>query len=328
MLYTIHVCLFRQAVVGPRGERGGQGSSVTELLCDRTDRPHAHPTQMSATHEVDFPTTLPTGRVLPGTVVVSSARKEGTLVLLHGMASHKDHSFAPRLARHLCECFNYSVVRFTARSPAPDPHEPSHRYRICGFEDDKRDLETVLANAAAQYGPLKGVVGHSRGANVSLLYASSCPYPVPTVAIAPRFHMGNMVKGRMFKDEQREALLVRGEAIQWDTKMGTITVLPEDVPVLNALDMGAVVKSIQPRLKVTIIHGTGDSTIPATDATEGYREVSPVSCELKVVVVEGAKHNFDGKHEAALIAHVTDHFKSCHFGECKLACRGVVCACV
>ncbi len=237
-------------------------------------------------------------------------------MLLHGMASHKDHTFAPKLAQYLCECFSYSVVRFTARSPAPDAHEPSHRYRICGFEDDKEDAMHVIQNAVSSYGPLKAVVGHSRGANVSLLYASQCPSPVPTVAIAPRFYMANMIKGRMFKDEQREALLGRGEAIQWETKQGIITVLPEDVSVLDALDMGAAVKSIQPGLKVTIIHGTGDTTIPVTDATEGYRELIPsVGCALKVIIVEGAKHSFDGKHEASLLAHVGDHFRDC-FSEC------------
>jgi len=245
--------------------------------------------------ESEYNTKLASGRVLEGKLVSPQQTQcaRGFIVLLHGMASHCDHSFAPALARSLCLRFSCHVVRFTARGPTSDPLEPSFRYRICGFEDDLQDLMQVIESCSL-FGPLLAIIGHSRGANVSLLFASRDKSSTQIVAVSPRFHMREMLEGRMFSNEQRSELSA-GSSIYWSTKVGTITVLPEDVATLACLDMGAVVASIKTGTKICIIHGTNDTTIPHADAL-AYA-AAPKECNMNVISMIGAKHNFEGRHE-------------------------------
>lgn len=262
------------------------------------------------TTETPLTIPLPTGARLPGILTSPPAPARGFLLLLHGMASHHNHSFAPALAAHLSTTLRAHVLRYTSRGPTC-PEEPTHRFRISGAAtDDVHDLTHALAHAHAQaLGPLLALVGHSRGANVILFHAASAaaaaaaagtPAPlVPLVCLSPRHHLTGMVASRIFSDAQRAALAA-GESTQWVTKAGTITVTPEDVAELAALGTMASTLAALPPCPLLLVHGTGDATIPHTDS-EAMAAARPQHTQL--VLLPKAKHNYDGM-EPRLLSEV------------------------
>jgi pimeloyl-ACP methyl ester carboxylesterase len=215
------------------------------------------------------------------------------------MASHHDHSFAPALARLLAQRLALHVIRYTSRGPAPHPAEPHHRFRVCGAStDDSEDLAAVAAAAAAAgLGPLRALVGHSRGANTALYFAAAQALAAPLVCLAPRFDLPGMLQSRLFSDAQREAL-ASGQPVVWATRAGDITVTPEDAAQLQALrDMRAPLAALPPRAPLLLCHGTADATIPHADS-QAMAALRPRATQL--LLLPGAPHNFSKGHEAAM----------------------------
>ena len=274
------------------------------------------PTMASYT-ETPFTTTLASSRELPGTLTspaafspaaataASTSTPCGFLLLLHGMASHQDHSFAPALARLLAQRLSLHVLRYTSRGPAPHPAEPAHRFRVCGAsQEDCDDLAAVSAHAVASgLGPLRALVGHSRGANTILYHAAAHSLSVPLVCLAPRHDLPGMLRSRIFSDAQRAALAA-GHPIIWPNKAGDISVTPEDAALLHSLrDMSAPLAALPPRAPLLLCHGTADATIPHADS-QAMAALRPANTQL--LLLPGAPHNFAKGHEAPMAAAVGD----------------------
>ena len=259
--------------------------------------------------ESSFEIPLPSTRTLPGllTSPTTTGPATGYIVLLHGMASHMDHSFAPALAAHLCAQLQVHVVRYTARGPAPHASEPAFRYRISGAStDDTADLQAVVSHSGSLgLGPLLALVGHSRGANAVLFYASQHHSTHPLVCISPRFHMEGMLQSRIFSDAQR-ASLAAGQSVEWPTKAGTITVTPADAAELQALGtMGSTAAALPPATPLLLVHGKQDTTIPAADS-EALLASRPGCTTLSLLK---GKHSYEGC-EGPLFAAVTAFLKA------------------
>lgn len=271
---------------------------------------------MASYSEAPFDTALPSTRILPGVLTSPSAAgapPRGHLLLLHGMASHHDHSFAPALARLLAARLHLHVVRYTSRGPAPCAAEPRHRFRICGAaSDDVEDLAAVAAAAATEargLGPLLALAGHSRGANVVLYFAAARALGVPLVCLSPRHDLPGMLASRIFSDAQRAALAA-GQAVVWPNRAGDILVTPEDAAELRALgSMAAPLAALPPGAPLLLCHGTADATIPHADS-QAMAALRPARTQL--LLLPGAPHNYKGA-EAALGEAVAG-FLEAHLG--------------
>lgn len=280
---------------------------------DATSAITSAPPSESAATSAPFPTTLASSRVLPGVLTRPvGVPSRGCLLLLHGMASHCDHSFAPQLASSLSQALGCCVYRYSGRGPAPDPAEPAFRYRISGAPtDDVADLEAAIAAClGAGLGPLLALVGYSRGANTVIFYAARAQAALPCVCISPRHNMEGMLASRIFTDAQRAALDA-GESIVWATKQGPITVTPQDAADIRALGtMEATVRALSPAAPLLVVHGEADATIPCTDSQ------ALVACRgahaTELALVPGARHNFE-KKEAVLLQAVLG-FLAKHLG--------------
>jgi pimeloyl-ACP methyl ester carboxylesterase len=232
------------------------------------------------------------------------------VLLLHGLASHKDHNFAPALAAAISARAQLSVLRFNFRSVAPSPLEPEHRFRICGSPDDVDDVRAALDALRARGLRAVALVGHSRGAIAALHSAAQVPAlaGLPLVLLAPRWEADAMLSGPFFA-AQRGALaaLEAGslESFVWATRAGDVVVTREDVAALRAAGtMARPLADLRADARVLIVHGTGDRII-AVESAEAFRRARPQS--VRVQLVPEADHNFEApQHAAALIDGVVD----------------------
>ena len=113
------------------------------------------------------------GEVLSGVLTWSSQQpKLGPItVWVHGTLSEATHNFTNELAQRLAKEFGVRSYRYNSRFHATEK-EPHHRYRFSGFEDDIDDMRNVVRTLTREGFEVWGLVGHSRGANDALIYAS------------------------------------------------------------------------------------------------------------------------------------------------------------
>lgn len=263
----------------------------------------------------------PSGRILLGTLTRSAGASVsratvsdlsvGVVLLLHGLASHKDHNFAPALARALSVRANLNVIRFNFRSASPSPHEPQHRFRISGADDEVDDVRAVLAALAARAMHAVALVGHSRGAAVALYSAAQLPalFGLDVALLAPRWKPADMLEGPFFSAETIGAL-ESGAFTQyvWATKAGDILVTRDDVVALRAAGtMAAPLAALADRVRVLVIHGDADRIIPLSSA-QAFAQARPLA--VRLVIVPGGGHNFNAAvHADSLIDAVVDFLK-------------------
>jgi alpha-beta hydrolase superfamily lysophospholipase len=244
-----------------------------------------------------FPITRPSGRVLAGTLTRPPPRADGAadarvVLLLHGMIATRDHAFAPALAAAIAARAGVAVLRFDFRGPRGDAAtEPDHRFRVCGWDDDVDDVRVALAAARARALQPAAVVGHSRGAAVGVRAA----LPLPLALLAPRFEAAGMLK--IFK---ALPTLDAAPSFVWPTRAGDVLVTREDVAAVHAAGtMAAPLAALPAAAPVLLVHGTADAVVPVADAAR-FAAARP---GLRVVLLDGAKHSFDGTpaEAAALI---------------------------
>jgi 1D-myo-inositol-tetrakisphosphate 5-kinase/inositol-polyphosphate multikinase len=225
-------------------------------------------------------------------------------VLLHGLLSHKDHSFAPLLSQRIAaECEAVCALRFDLRGAAVDDSEPGHRFSVCGFDDDADDAICAVRELETRGLSIVAVIGHSRGATSTIVLFSRHKASLARavcIAIAPRFFVSQMRS--KFSDEQIEAA-TSGEGFCWSTRPGDtpIFVSGDDLRRLDGIDMAAVVRAVPVETQMLFVHGTADATIPASDAEEFV--MARGSAEL--FLVKGANHSFQRTaHRKVLIDRV------------------------
>ena len=123
--------------------------------------------------EAPFNVVRSSGEVLQGFITAPASQHEHKYITIwmHGTISEYNHNFTSDLANKLAKDHGIMSYRFNLRFDSTEK-EPDHRYRFCGFDDDIDDMMCVVrALKSAGYEPW-GLIGHSRGANDALIYAS------------------------------------------------------------------------------------------------------------------------------------------------------------
>ena len=122
--------------------------------------------------ETPFPVTRGSGQVLDGFITTtSSITNKLMMVWMHGTLSEYNHNFTTDLATKLAKDFGISSFRYDSRFSQTEK-EPNHRYRFSGFEDDIDDMKNVIKALKNEGYGVWALLGHSRGANDALIYAS------------------------------------------------------------------------------------------------------------------------------------------------------------
>jgi hypothetical protein len=206
---------------------------------------------------------------------------------IHGTMSSYDHNFTNELAQKLAKEHGIRSFRYNSRFSATE-FEPTHRYRFSGYDDDIDDMMHVVKALKSDGFEVNWLIGHSRGANDALIYASRyCsnidaltsefhrlsastgndenlvnesrstkdlshflnPDKLSIIAISPRYNMQNMLSA-IFSAEKIQQLETEGEFI-WETPRGNVPVVKSDAKITEVeLKMDRIVTSIPDQVMI------------------------------------------------------------------------------
>ncbi|VVB04524.1 unnamed protein product [Arabis nemorensis] len=217
------------------------------------------------------------------------------VVLCHGFNSNKDNQILKMVSTAL-EKEAISSFRFDFSGYG----ESEGSFNYGNYKYEAEDLHSVIQHFSNTNRVVTTILGHSRGGDVVILYASK--YPVRNVInISGRF---DLKKGIRLGEGYLEKIKEQGFIDATEGK-SEFRVTEESLMERLNTDMQQACLKIGKECKVLTIHGSGDVVVPVEDAKE-FAKVVP---NHKLEIVEGANHGYS-KHQRPLLSIVMEFIKS------------------
>ncbi|XP_073042576.1 uncharacterized protein [Primulina eburnea] len=134
--------------------------------------------------------------------ILHETRSEELVIICHGFRSSKDRIPMANLA-FAFEREGISAFRFDFTGNG----ESEGSFQYGNYNREAEDLRDVVKHFRAAKRFVTAVVGHSKGGNAVLLYASRYNYVETVVNIAGRFNLRRGIEGRLGKDFQEKIKL-------------------------------------------------------------------------------------------------------------------------
>ncbi|KAI3979428.1 hypothetical protein MKX01_001620 [Papaver californicum] len=219
------------------------------------------------------------------------------VILCHGFQSSKDS----RINRNLAEVLTkqgISIFRFDFSGNG----ESEGTFQYGNYIKEADDLHSVVMHFLGMKRVVGAIVGHSKGGDVVLVYASKYQ-DVPTVVnVSGRYNMERGIAERLGKDYMER--IEKDGFIDVKDKEGNVQyrVTKESLMERLATDMHALCLLFGKDCRVLTVHGSADEIIPVEDAFE----FAKVIANHKLHIVEGADHCYT-KHPTELAEVVVDY---------------------
>lgn len=233
--------------------------------------------------------------------ILQKTNSDDLVVLCHGFRSTKESKPISYLSDALLSQ-GISTFRFDFSGNG----ESDGTFMYGNYWKEVEDLRTAVMYFSEKRNiPVRGIVGHSKGGDVVILYASKY-HDIPTVVnISGRFDLKIGVKERLgddflvkIKNNGFIDVATNGNGIGY-------RVTEQSLMDRFATDVKAACSTIDPTCKVLTIHGSSDIVIPVSDASEFHRLIS--NHELRIV--EGADHSYT-QNKTELTSAVVHFLKS------------------
>ncbi|XP_010262103.1 PREDICTED: uncharacterized protein LOC104600705 isoform X2 [Nelumbo nucifera] len=261
---------------------------------------------ISAAHKRDEPVSQKQRIIIQnnyGQKLVGVLHETGSVelvILCHGFRCSKESSIITNLATVL-EKEGISAFRFDFSGNGES--EGSFQYGNYGGETD--DLHAVVLHFSRLKRLITAILGHSKGGDVVLLYASRFPDVHTVINVSGRFYMERGIEDRLGKDFM-ERIKKDGFIDVWH-KTGKVAYRVTKESLMDRLntDMHAASLSIKRDCRVLTIHGSMDEIVPIEDALE-FSKIIP---NHKLHMVERADHAYSS-HQDDLASIVSDFIKT------------------
>lgn len=239
------------------------------------------------------------------------------VIICHGFRSTKDRIPMVSLA-FAFEKEGISAFRFDFAGNG----ESEGSFQYGNYHREAEDLRAVVEYFQAKQRCVVAIIGHSKGGNAVLLYASRYNDVQTVVNIAGRFDLKRGIKGRLGKDFQEK--IKQHGFIDVRNRRGKLEFRVTEKGLMDRLetDARAACQTITPSCRVLTVHGTLDEMVPVKDATEFAKHIP----NHNLRIVEGADHEFT-KHQSELCSIVLCFVKTrLHKNEvlsspCSSCCR-------
>lgn len=186
-------------------------------------------------------------------------------------------------------------------------------------QQEVQDLTCVMEHIKsleAPYNRLLGIIGHSKGAVVSLLaactptFATLNPRPL-VINLSGRFDASNLSQNRnRFTPEQYEELDTKGSFVWLNYRAGPEPERPERRPyVVTKVEMDRhATRTLAPLehnlpagLSVLTLHGRTDGTVPFDNSVKMDQTIARSEATSDLMLLEGVGHNWDRPGNAQLL---------------------------
>ncbi|CAA2959158.1 Hypothetical predicted protein [Olea europaea subsp. europaea] len=210
------------------------------------------------------------------------------VIICHGFRSSKDRIPMVNLAAAF-EKEGISAFRFDFAGNG----ESEGTFQYGNYRREADDLRAVVKHFQGEKRCIVAIIGHSKGGNAVLLYASWYNDIQTVVNIAGRYNLKRGIEGRLGKDFQKN--IEQNGYIDVKNRRGKIEyrVTKESLMDRLATDTHAACQSIHPSCRVLTVHGTLDEFVPVEDAMEFAKYIP----NHKLQIVEGADHEYTSYQE-------------------------------
>lgn len=253
-------------------------------------------TEVNATSPEAFEIPCKDGLSIRGDVYPAESSL-GTVVLCHGFKGFAHWGFFPYLAQTLAENGLTAITfDFSGSGIGPDRESFTEPGAFAGntLSREQEDLENLVDYARRRklINGKFGMFGHSRGGGTAILFTAATDSNVSSLVTWSSISYPNRWSSEDVITWRRQ-----GYADVTNSRTGQImrldTDLLDDVELheKTKLDIQAAARKI--KVPWLIVHGTGDDTVPSSEA-EKLHSLSPGVSTLRLI--KGANHGFDAKH--------------------------------
>ncbi|XP_020597016.1 uncharacterized protein LOC110036823 isoform X2 [Phalaenopsis equestris] len=238
------------------------------------------------------------GQKLVGMLHLTSSKN--LVILCHGFRSTKDEklllNLIAALTREGVSSFHFDFA---------GNGESEGEFQYGNYRKEAEDLRAVVLYFLEQTFNICAIIGHSKGGNVVLLYASTHNDVPLIINLSGRFALERGIEGRLGKAFMQR--IKKDGFIDVKDKTGKFEYRVTEESLMDRLttDMRAACHAIDKKCRVMTIHGSADEIVPSEDAFE-FDKVIP---NHKLHIIEGADHCYTA-WQAELASLVLDFIKS------------------
>ncbi|KAK4742692.1 hypothetical protein SAY87_000693 [Trapa incisa] len=221
------------------------------------------------------------------------------IIICHGFQSSKENipmvTLAGALEREGISAFCFDFA-------GNGESEGSFQYGNYHRESD--DLRHVVQYFQGQNHIVSAIIGHSKGGNVVLLYASKHSDVQTVVNISGRFNLKRGIEGRLGRDYLQR--IKQKGFIDVVNRKGRFEYRVTEESLMDRLttDTRKACTLIPDECRVLTVHGTIDKIVPYQDALEFAKAIR----NHKLLIMDGANHEYT-EHLDKLASVVVDFIK-------------------
>ncbi|KAI3714558.1 hypothetical protein L6452_21514 [Arctium lappa] len=221
------------------------------------------------------------------------------VILCHGFQSTKDSNTVVNLVSAL-EKEGISAFRFDFAGNG----ESEGSFQYGNYRREADDLRSVIQHFHGVNRVTRAILGHSKGGNVVLLYASKYHDVKHVINVCGRYNTKGGVEERLGKGFLQKVKQDGFIDVKANTGVVLYRVTEESLMDRLNTNMHEACLQIDKDCRVLTVHGSDDSTVPVEEALE-FAKVIP---NHKLHIIEGANHGFT-KHRAELASVVMSFIK-------------------
>ncbi|KAF8081623.1 hypothetical protein N665_0874s0017 [Sinapis alba] len=220
------------------------------------------------------------------------------VVLCHGFRSSKNDTIMKSVAAAI-EKEGISAFRFDFSGNG----ESEGSFYFGNYSHEADDLRSVIQHFSDMNRVVPIILGHSKGGDVVLLYASKYHDISNVINLSGRYDLKKGIGERLGGDFLER---VKEQGF-FDVKDGRSVYRVTEESIMERLntDMHEACLKIDKDCRVLTVHGSEDEIIPVEDA----REFAKIIPNHKLEIVEGADHCYT-KHQSQLVSTVIEFIKS------------------
>ncbi|KAK4366267.1 hypothetical protein RND71_014147 [Anisodus tanguticus] len=205
------------------------------------------------------------------------------VIICHGFRSSKDRIPMVNLGASF-EKEGISAFRFDFAGNG----ESEGYFQYGNYRREADDLRAIVEHFHQEERFIVAIVGHSKGGNAVLLYASRYKDVQTVINISGRFNLESGIEGRLGRDFKEK--IKQDGFIDVRNRKGRVEYRVTEESLMDRLttDTRGACQSIPNSCRVLTIHSSMDETVPVEDAMEFAKNVP----NHKLQIIEGADHEF------------------------------------
>ncbi|XP_057466768.1 uncharacterized protein LOC130756291 isoform X1 [Actinidia eriantha] len=259
----------------------------------------------NSTHPAQNPVTQQQKIIIPnkyGEKLVGTLHETGTaeiVILCHGFRSTKDNDTMMNLAVAL-EKEGITAFRFDFSGNG----ESEGSFEFGNYWKEAEDLRAVIQHFNTVSRVPSAILGHSKGGNVVLLYASKYHDITVVVNVSGRYNTKAGISERFGKDFFE--IIKKDGYFDVKNRSGEVYYRVTEESLMERLNtnMHEACLQIDKKCRVLTVHGSADEIIPVEDAKE-FAKILP---NHKLHIVDGSNHGYTS-HQAELASVVVPFIK-------------------